>query len=262
MKYLYYPAIMFIFLFFPQSAGAHFTGTGHIHDTSIKIEKFLNTDCFKNNTCNLKEFTLFLRKYEVWFSDDDNPAYGTAIIVEYETASVADIEKYAIVQFIRGCVYDNKMDEFGNIVEANEVNISHLGNMKIFCFREWVLDSFDLDPVYNSSPEKGRFYFLRWNSVKGSHKKETETYYGVMRPKYPIVYLSDITGVAFRSNLSARNVSLEFKTCIFKDRDVPLIFMENVLNFVDPIKCFNWGSSYIYNWDLHKFETKDELVFP
>ena len=49
--------------------------------------------------------------HEVWFSDDpDNPTYGNGAIMEYETDSVDALEKYAIVQFVKGCVFNSAKD--------------------------------------------------------------------------------------------------------------------------------------------------------
>ena len=68
----------------------------------------MNPDCRSTYTCDLKRFTLTTSVYEVWFSDDPNyPTYGNGVIMEYETDSVDALEKYAIVQFIKGCVFDS-----------------------------------------------------------------------------------------------------------------------------------------------------------
>lgn len=244
------------------SAKADITSKGHVHDKQENVQNFYNTDCADSDTCTLKRFSLFTRDYEVWFADDPNPSYGTGMLTEYETASLADIEKYAVVQFIRGCVFDNTKNASGEIKEAGGIDIMHFGEWKKFCFRSWMPDSFDKDPVYNSTPDDGRFYFLRWNSVKGLHKFDTENYYGFKRPKYPVVYLSDTPAAAFRATNSARNVSLEFKTCVYRAKDVPNEVEADNINFAEPIKCFNWKSSHIYNWDTENYEPKDELVFP
>ena len=86
----------------------HFTGKGHVHTLSKTKQVFLNPDCRSTDTCDLKRFTLTTSVYEVWFSDDPNyPTYGNGVIMEYETDSVDALEKYAIVQFIKGCVFDS-----------------------------------------------------------------------------------------------------------------------------------------------------------
>ena len=69
---------------------------------------FLNPDAASTDTCDLKRFTLTKLVNEIWFSDDPNhPTYGNGVIMEYETDSVAALEKYAIVQFKKGCVFDS-----------------------------------------------------------------------------------------------------------------------------------------------------------
>ncbi len=249
-----------IFLLAPSAASAHFTGKGHAHSSMTKAQNFLNANCQKTDTCELKRFTIFTSEYELNFPDSSEPSYGTETIMEYETDSVASIENYALVNFIRGCSFDSVKDDEGEIVKSlSNLNKEQFGANKKIYFPEWVIDSIDEDPVYNSDQEFGRHYLLRWNVNQHSYNFTTKKYYGEEKPKKPIVYLTDLPGSAYKDYARIYNISLEFKTCIYRSKDVPLSTVETDVNFADPIKCFEWASSYIYNFDTQKFEHKNAL---
>ena len=79
--------------------------------------------------------------------------------MEYETDSVAALEKYVIVQFKKGCVFDTAKNREGKIRRIVADTVASFGEQIPFCFRQWVIDSQDTDPAYNSDPDYGRFYF-------------------------------------------------------------------------------------------------------
>lgn len=249
----------FLVLIFAAPVFAHQSRNGHVDVASSEKKIFLNKDCRRNNSCDLVRFSLILDRYERWFSDyDPNPSYGTSIVAEYETVSVEDLEKYAIVQFVKGCFFESVKKPDGGVEKSFGVSIEHFGVRKYFCFPEWVIDSIDADPAYYSDSEFGRHYFYKWNS-SGSYSGKTEKFYGEKKPLLPVLYITDVFGRAFLADFGASNVSLEFKTCIYRAKDVPTTTSYNDLNFAAPIKCFDWQSSYIYNHDLGIFESKKEI---
>src|SRR6266702_3934273 len=114
-KFLCFSFILLISFLDGNSYG-HFTEKGHVHTLSKTEQLFLNPDCRSTDTCDLKRFTLTTSVYEVWFSDDPKYAtYGNGVIMEYETDSVEALEKYAIVQFVKGCVFDSSKNGEGKI---------------------------------------------------------------------------------------------------------------------------------------------------
>jgi hypothetical protein len=123
-----------------------------------------------------------------------------------------------------------------------------------FCFPRWVIDSQDTDPAYNSDPETGRFYLLRWNKP-GSYDERTQKFYGSQKPRLPVVYMADHPSGAFLSGIGAKNVALEFNTCIYKANDVPAETRRDDINFATPLTCFGWQNVYIYDFDKQKFQT-------
>ena len=253
-KNFYFSVILLVFCLAGISYG-DFTGKGHVHTHSNTKQVFLNRDCRSTDTCDLKRFTLTKLVYEVWFSDDPNyPTYGNGVIMEYETDSVDALEKYAIVQFKRGCVFHSSKNRQGKINRIVTDIVPSFGETIPFCFRQWVIDSHDTDPVYNSDPEYGRFYLLRWNKP-GSYDERTQKYYGTEKPKMPVVYMTDYPAGAFVTGTGVKNAALEFKTCLFKASDVPAETRRDDVDFAKPITCFRWENVYVYDFDKQKFQT-------
>ncbi len=251
---------IFLIVFLAGDSYAHFTGKGHIHTVSEAKQVFLNPDCRSTDSCDLKRFMLTTWAYEVWFSDDPNyPTYGNGVTMEYETDSVAALEKYAIVQFTKGCVFYSSKNNDGKIHTDLGDTAPSFGENIPFCFPYWVIDSQDTDPAYNSDPEYGRFYLLRWNKP-GSYDHRTEKFYGAEKPKNPVVYMVDYPAGAFLSGIGAKNVALEFKTCIYKARDVPAETRRDNIYFAKPITCFEWQNVYVYDFDAGRFQTDSAYV--
>src|ERR687896_1470208 len=116
MKKLFCFSFIWLIPFLAGNSYGDFTGKGHVHTLSETKQVFLNPDCRSTDTCDLKRFTLTTSVYEVWFSDDPNyPTYGNGVIMEYETDSVDALEKYAIVQFIKGCVFHTSKNSEGKV---------------------------------------------------------------------------------------------------------------------------------------------------
>ena len=252
-KFFSFLFLLLAFLLAVNSYG-HFTEKGHVHTLSKTEQVFLNPDCKSTDTCDLKRFTLTTSVYEVWFSDDPNyPTWGNGVIMEYETDSVDAIEKYAIVQFIKGCVFDSSKKIDGRIVKNLSYTVPSFGENVPYCFPEWVIDSQDTDPVYNSDPEYGRFYLLRWNKP-GSYAYPDHKYYGAEKPKRPVVYMADYPTGAYITGSGVKNVALEFNTCMYKASDVPTETRRENIKFGKPLACFEWQNVYVYNFVKARFE--------
>jgi len=247
-------SFFFLAFFLAGKSYGHFTEKGHVHTLSKTEQDFLNPDCQSTYTCDLKRFSLTTSVYEVWFSDDPNyPTWGNGVIMEYETDSVDALEKYAIVQFIKGCVFDSKKNPEGKIVRNLSYTVPSFGEDVPYCFPEWVIDSQDTDPVYNSDPEYGRFYLLRWNKP-GSYAYPDHKYYGAEKPKRPVVYMADYPAGAYVTGSGVKNVALEFKTCMYKASEVPTETRRVNINFAKPLTCFEWQNVYVYDFAKARFE--------
>jgi hypothetical protein len=245
----------FLLALISGNAYGDFTGKGHVHTISESKQVYAGPDCRATESCDLKRFTLTTVIYEVWFSDDPiRPTYGTGVIMEYETKTVKALERYAIVQFKKGCVFHTSKNGAGKIDRQITDVVPSFGERIPFCFRDWVIDSQDTDPAYNSDPEYGRYYLLRWNKP-GSYDNQTQKFYGRQKPRKPVLYMTDYPAGAFITGTGVKNVALEFKTCIFKAKDVPVETHRLDINFAQPIACFDWQNVYVYDFDKAVFQT-------
>lgn len=255
MKSFFCFTLILLNFFFAAISSGDYTGKGHVHTLSETKQVFLNSHCRLTNTCDLKRFTLTQVVNEIWFSDDpDYPTYGNGVIMEYETDTVAALEKYVIVQFKKGCVFDSSKSREGKIHRRVSDVVASFGEDIPFCFKRWVIDSQDTDPAYNSDPELGRFYLLRWNKP-GSYDNRTQKYYGTDKPQTPVVYMVDYPAGAFVGGAGARNVALQFNTCIYKANHVPANARRDDTAFAKPISCLEWQNVYVYDFDKARFQT-------
>ncbi len=256
MKTFFCHAFMLTVALLAGQAYGDFTGKGHVHTLSETKQVFVNPDCRMSDTCDLKRFTLTTLIHEIWFSDDPkNPTYGNGAIMEYETDAVDALEKYAIVQFVKGCVFSSARDSQGKVIRDLNYVVPSFGESVPLCFSDWVIDSQDTDPAYNSDPEYGRFYLLRWNQP-GFYDGPTQKYYGSEKPKIPVVYMADYPAGAFVTGTGVKNSALQFKTCIYKANDVPTATRREDVNFAKPLNCFNWQNVYVYDFAKGRFDTR------
>jgi hypothetical protein len=165
------------------------------------------------------------------------------------------LEKYAIVQFIKGCVFHSSKNGQGKIDRNVSDSVASFGENIPLCFPGWVIDSHDTDPAYNSDPQYGRFYLLRWNKP-GSYDHRTQKYYGAEKPMIPLVYMTDYPSGAFVTRTGVKNAALEFNTCIYKASDIPVKTRRDNINFATPIICFEWQNVYVYDFDQGRFQTQ------
>lgn len=234
---------------------ADFTAKGHLHTRSATRQDFFNPACRQTASCELKRFSLIQAENEIWFSDNPNyPTYGNGVIIEYETASVNALENFAVVQFKKGCVFDSVANRAGKVQRSITDTVASFGELVPFCFRRWVIDSQDRDPAYNSDPKLGRFYYLRWNQP-GSYDNRTQKFYGGEKPLTPVLYMSDYPAGAFIAQSAVRNVALQFKSCIYKAREVPAVSRRDDIDFAKPIHCFDWQNIYVYDFARGRFRT-------
>lgn len=219
---------------------------------------FKNTNCAATDSCDLVEFRVQSYDYHVIFADQ-SPSHGTSAFMSYTTKSIDDLENYAIVQQIKGCIFDSGQNYDGEIIKSSNYVRDLFGKSVDYKHPEWTIDSIDLDPMYNNSVPSLRHGSYRWNTAKNSYSKDTEKVYAKERPTSPTLYVSDLPGTAFADNNEAKNISLEFRTCIYKTGKIPLVATPGDVNFSEPIACIPWKSSFIYNHKAKKFEAKDEI---
>lgn len=230
---------------------------GDVTVLNHKEGEFTNTDCKKNNTCDLRKIEYTAEDYKVETKEGFN--YGTRFFARYETKKVEDLEKYLFVQFIKGCDYSSTLNEGEPLVILDQ-RYPRDNSSVLFKFDDWTIDSDTHDPAYSSFSNISRFYGNRWNKVQDSFSAETEVLYGRKKPDTPKLYIVDHPGQAFYYGGVAHNLSLQFKTCMYKAEDVPENVEYENTNFAEPISCYEWGSSFVYNHSTNQFDSYPEVV--
>jgi hypothetical protein len=224
----------------------------------IKETVFKNINCAATDSCDLVEFRVQSYDYHVTFADQ-SPSHGTSAFMSYTTKNIDDLENYALVQQIRGCIFNSVQNYSGEVIKSSNYVRDFFNESVAYKHIDWQIDSIDLDSMYNNGNANFRHAPYRWNTVKKSFAKDTEKIYAKERPTTPTLYVSDLPGTAFADYGEAKNISLEFKTCIYKTGKIPLVATPGDVNFSEPIACLPWKSSMIYNHESKKFESKNEI---
>lgn len=230
---------------------------GKVRVLSRREDVFINNDCEQKKTCDLKKVEYFVEDYSVGIEGGYN--YGTRFFARYETGKVKDLEKYVFVQFVKGCNFSSSLTAGGVEIAHDRVYPRDAGVIT-FKFPDWTIDSYNHDPVYSTYPGQSRFYLYRWNTVPGSFSTGTEVFYGRRKPRVPKVYIVDHPGSVFYANNIAHNISLQFRTCIYQTKDVPKSVAHDNINFAEPISCYEWSSSFVYNHFIDQFENFSDIV--
>ena len=68
---------------------------------------FLNVSCKKTKTCDLGKIEYLVEDYKVAIGGSYN--YGTRMFTVYETKSLKSLEKFAFVQFVKGCIFSSRL---------------------------------------------------------------------------------------------------------------------------------------------------------
>lgn len=227
-----------------------------------KAERFVNRDCGKTDSCDLLQFTVVSENYLVY--TDGGPNYGTRMYAEYETDKVDNLPLYVIVQFIQGCSFTSYVNEKGVVGKRMLRVVTSFDDYYEYRFPLWTIDSIDKDPVYFSSfggIGRNRIGKYLWSAPLWSWNKnqaEVQRYqYSV--PTIPRLFIIDRPSPAFKIGTDAENISVRFRTCIYKSKDVPGETTHDNVDFATPISCLPWSSSFIYDFIAGKFNSPTEI---
>ena len=224
-------------------------------------QDFVNTDCQHNGTCGLKKFSLVTDTYKVNLPGV-SPTWGTRMLAIYETGDIPQVEDYGIAQFIKGCMYTSELVD-GKVRKEFSIVRQYYGQSVTFRHPAWVIDGVVRDPIdwAYDAPAPFRHYYYQWTPRPDALDLKTAKYFGHAPPQNPVLFVKDEPGVAFLDDGSgvAKNISLHFRTCIYKSKDVPQDVDYDRLDFAVPIHCFEWGSSFVYDHNLRKFQSPPDI---
>lgn len=219
---------------------------GSVH----RFPKKIQSEVFKDS--DLVEFRVETNNH-LTLMNKNKRAFGTKMIAEYQTKEKSMLEDFVVVQYIKGCMFESSLVD-GKVEKRIGRVVKSQGKLMPFKYTDWAIDSSDTDPVYGSY-EGDRFSNYRWNTAQDFGHK-TQHYYREAQPLEPKLYVRDIPGMTNEYKDSANNISLKFKTCILKSGDVPSHSDASGREiFQKAIKCFEWQSSFIYDFDKKEFDS-------
>jgi len=227
---------------------------------SRKVQRFINSDCFKTDSCDLLQFTVASEDYTI--DTHGQPNYASRMYAEYETDKIENLHRYVIVQFLKGCRFETMLDKDGKILKLPIKLVLSFEEYYPFRFPDWIIDSVDKDPAYFSSPgasSKDRISKYLWSGIQWPTNRVEIYKYGLAEPVIPRLFVTDRFHPTFKGNNLTENISLQFRTCIYKSADVPREANRNNTEFAVPLACLPWSSSYIYNYDTGNFDSPAEI---
>ena len=228
-------------------------------------------DCAEKGICDLKKVKFSLEQFRFPPEyEGDVDLFSSLLIASYETTKVSVLEKYAFVQFVRGCAYISHIDENGKLVEEFRVTKGRWfeGSMArtTFHYLDWTVDAPEDDPVFSSMPSQStlRHGNYMWKDTPGklTYLDETKAqFYGDKKPRTPRLYVIDTPDPAvLQPGEFAKNFSLEFKIALYKTADIPEEAPLLPVDFSTPIAVFHWSHNFVYNHQAKVFEKRTDLA--
>lgn len=257
------------------------------HERKLLDKKFPASD-----KCSLTRFSVATYDNEfIDFLGEPGRDRHRMIAAIWETSDPSCLQEYGMVQFIRGCIYNRSRDpKTGEEEIYFGMGRDNRGRFTIFKHPKWEVDSVDLDPLYSSydaedaTPEKrfdwhkfSRFPLLLKPSDEALAKDQkyffnSKNYNYVMnapRGTLSQVFVTDLpSGSSYDPNGALGREeftisSLEFKTCLYKTSDVPLMadpaWFDQPLSAGGPIQCFDWSDKISFNHERKEFERTETL---
>jgi hypothetical protein len=231
--------------------------------------------------CGLKRYTLL--DYELRSGAPGDRTRLTEMGAAVETTSPDCVRDYAVVQFIRGCVYHTRYSVATGAQLEKVFDVArHLrGPRVVFNHPTYEVDQMDLDPLYVADTEETDRLALLYvphtplrlrpdrasmlADLKAFDDPSLRTFLKDLDHPTALTYIADLPegGVISidedNKTLSATNSSLDFKTCVYRVKDVPTrgdpAGPDAAPENGGPLQCFTWQSRYTYDPAAKDFAT-------
>lgn len=224
-------------------------------------------NCEKTDTCDLVEIGFWVKEFKrmVKKTYATETEKGSMFYAWYQTKTLATLEKYVFVQYVRGCAYNVMYWE--DEARAYFWQKEHHGvRNAAFCYPNWEIDMYGNDPVYTSGLEEGfsRHHYAQWTKRPREFPTKYAKEYGAEKPTYPVLGMVDLPDTANvrtwpNGRKLALNTALQFRTCLYRADDVPLTIESKGVITAEPLKCFNWQSMHVYDPVTDKMTSPDTL---
>ena len=235
--------------------------------SDFETQKFVPKNCTDNDLCDLKSFVLDTRQFKVELPSSNSVHYGQTSYMGYEVNDPAKYQKYAVVQYIKGCVYDSEVRS-NKVIKEIRYQREFFGELRKFSHPDWAIDSIDNDPMYKNFPKsylqdpavinKNRHGLYYWGKYR-EYSKERENIIYKRLPDENFFFTVDRPATAFLTGLQAKNTSLEFKACLYKTKDIPETIGSPQFFIPNPIHCFGYDHKIKFNHKKQKYYTGQSM---
>ena len=121
------------------------------------------------------------------------------------------------------------------------------------------------DPAYSSEPGYSRHHYAQWLSedATDSYSEKFIRNYGEEKPKTPRLGIFDKHDNATimrwpNGRIRGSSALLEFRTCLYRTKDVPESFDESKDVLPAPIVCHEWKTGYHYDASTETIKEVDD----
>lgn len=224
--------------------------------------------------CGLKSFTV--QDYEIRSVDGEfDRSAMTEMGAVTETTGPECARDYAVVQFIRGCVYHARYSlETGALLERTFDHARRLrGQRVVFNHPGFEVDNYGTDPLYASDPgEADRLAYLyvpktplklrgdrrsQLSDLKVFDDPAQRVFLADADRPTAVIFITDLpdNGMAMadesKTRLTTLNPSLDFRTCLYRVKDIPVTGdpagPDASPDQGGPLACFSWKSRYTFD---------------
>lgn len=225
-------------------------------------------------TCGLKSFTV--EDYEIRSADSEFERSAlTEMGAVTETTGPECARDYAVVQFIRGCVYHARYSLETGMLKEKTFDVARRlrGPRVVFNHPGFEVDNTGTDPLYASdSGESDRLALLyvpksplklradrksQLSDLKTFDDPDQRVFLADADKPTAVTFITDLPdgGMSLvdeaRTTLTAVNASLDFQTCLYRVKDIPTTGDPagpgTAPEAGGPLACFAWKSRYTFD---------------
>jgi hypothetical protein len=243
-------------------------------------------------TCGLKRFSLLTTRDRAKDGNEYNRDTSMAALLDVSDPSC--LREYGVVQFIRGCSYEIYRNDAKGINSLDFTDYQSYGQDIPFVMPDWIVDTIDVDPLYDSysdpdaTPAKRMNWYsspnhpitLEKNSTSLAaartvffNEYEKAKYYDFLE-NIPDglrtqIFTTDMPGGGFYSPDMGGGTevvdvsSLQFMTCVYHLKDIPMTgspaSFTTPENLGGPMQCFSWQSNVRFDQDKREFTYANTL---
>lgn len=217
------------------------------------VKTWSNPEC-ASGACEVKAMRLHIDKYN---SAAEKMAFNS-VGIEIETSRPEDLSKYAVVQYIKGCVFLTS-----NLGETRMGSRDFFGQSgQPFLHKTWEIDSGnDRDPIFTSNAHAGyddlRGFEIPRNSHYVNDNPITTENFGSWAGKIKNLKANKIFTADYPTHssweekngiITVKTSSLQFNVCLHKISDVPKTVSDPKTTISAPIACLDWSSNYQFDF--------------